>query len=302
MVVVQAGDRVWVHYVLHFEDGKVKSSRDGAPLELVAGKKHRRFQGLGAALVGLAEGDQVRLHFPPEKAYGLHDSTRRRRLDRRCFRPFQRLEIGKWVRTADGGRPVRILEIRGIEVIVDTNHPRAGQSLEMELELIAILPEARPDASESKNGGLKKPELRPENGPPGPATAPADEEMRPNPSIAAAFDVDAASLASLQQALPGWQVDPIDGATSDALECDWRPSLASLLIVTIHQDVSAALALCRGLRSQVGRAATPLLALVPADRPELINAALAAGATSCLVLPIHAKEVAQMLSQATQDQ
>jgi FKBP-type peptidyl-prolyl cis-trans isomerase 2 len=301
MIVVQAGDRVWVHYVLRFEDGKVKSSREGAPLELVAGKKHRRFPGLGSALVGLTEGDQVRLHVPPEKAYGLPDSTRRRRLDRRCFRPFQRLTVGKWVRPADGSRPVRILEIKGIEVIVDTNHPRAGQSVEMELELITILSEGTPDGSQSKNGSLKKPKLRPTNGRPRPATAPAGADVRPGPNIAAAFDVDAASLASLQQALPGWQVDPIDGATTDALERDWRPPLASLLIVTIQEDVSDALALCRGLRSQVGRAATPLLALVPPDRPELINAALAAGATSCLVLPIHAQEVAHMLSQATQD-
>jgi FKBP-type peptidyl-prolyl cis-trans isomerase 2 len=37
---------------------------------------------------------------------------------------------------------VRILEVRGPMVVVDTNHPGAGQALELEVELISIQPSA----------------------------------------------------------------------------------------------------------------------------------------------------------------
>ena len=46
------------------------------------------------------------------------------------------------------------------------------------------------------------------------------------------------------------------------------------------------------LRSQVGRAYTPLLVLVTPEQQTLVTAALAAGADGCLVLPVHAKELA----------
>jgi FKBP-type peptidyl-prolyl cis-trans isomerase 2 len=34
---------------------------------------------------------------------------------------------------------VRVVEVRGRVVVVDTNHPRAGQVVELEVELVTIL-------------------------------------------------------------------------------------------------------------------------------------------------------------------
>ena len=44
----------------------------------------------------------------------------------------------------------------------------------------------------------------------------------------------------------------------------------------------------------------PLLVLVPVGQESLVRAALEAGADSCLVLPVHAKEVASMLARLQQ--
>jgi DNA-binding response OmpR family regulator len=62
--------------------------------------------------------------------------------------------------------------------------------------------------------------------------------------------------------------------------------------------VVEALGLCRGLRSQAGRAKTPLLVLVQPAQESLVSAALDAGANSCLVLPVCHQELANVLTRA----
>jgi DNA-binding response OmpR family regulator len=113
-----------------------------------------------------------------------------------------------------------------------------------------------------------------------------------------AFDVDADSLASLRQAFPDWQVEAVSGATVPSLARDWDPGPASLLVIGAREDVAQVLGLCRGLRSQAGRAQTPLLVLVQPAQEALVRAALDASADSCLVLPVHAKELVTMVSRA----
>jgi DNA-binding NarL/FixJ family response regulator len=141
---------------------------------------------------------------------------------------------------------------------------------------------------------------------------------------AVVFDVDAASLASLREALPGWEVEVVNGATADSLSHGWNPGAADLLVVTAREEVAETLGLCRflafsggfsadsrgevaetlsphgGRQSQVRRADAPLLVLVPPGQERLVRAAIDAGADSCLVLPVHAKEVASMLARARQ--
>ena len=110
--------------------------------------------------------------------------------------------------------------------------------------------------------------------------------------------MDPTSLGSLGQAFPGLQVEAVNGATRESLARDWNPGEARLLVVGARTDVTQTLGLCRGLRSQAGRARTPLLVLVQPGREALVRAALEAGADSCLVLPVHAKELITMLSRA----
>jgi FKBP-type peptidyl-prolyl cis-trans isomerase 2 len=143
MQTAQSGDRVQVHYVKRFQDGSAASSRDHAPLELTVGTDHPRLPGLGLALVGLAPGASTTVCVPAEKAYGLPDPTRVHRWARSRFPKDQVLAVGKWVRISNRQgrrRVVRILEVSGPMVVVDTNHRRAGLALELEVELVGILP------------------------------------------------------------------------------------------------------------------------------------------------------------------
>jgi hypothetical protein len=143
----------------------------------------------------------------------------------------------------------------------------------------------------------------------------------PQPTRAIAFDLDPASLSSLWKALPGWTVEVLAGATEASLTSQWHPGKVDLLVVKA-QETMRTLALCRflvrcavvsrdsqrhgtdmmgppgSLQTPAQRAHAPLLVLVSAGQEELVSSMLEAGAHSCLVLPIEAKDVTSMLVHA----
>jgi hypothetical protein len=150
----------------------------------------------------------------------------------------------------------------------------------------------------------------------------------PDQSKVIAFDVDRASLFNLQQALPDCVIEEVDGATAASLTRDWNPGTVDLFVVRARKNVARTLELCRFLvscgvlgpeapavtdsqeekpktlglhrrRRHVGRRPhSPLLVLVPPGRKSIIADVLEAGAHSCLMLPINARDVASMLVHA----
>lgn len=141
MRTAQQGDCVKVHYIKRLQDGSKVTSHDRAPLEMIVGVAHPRLPGLGLALVGLAPGDRARVQVSPEQAYGPADPMRLRRWSRKRFTDGQSLVVGRWVKVVNSqgrSRRVRILEIHDKMVVVDTNHRGAGQTLDLEVELVMI--------------------------------------------------------------------------------------------------------------------------------------------------------------------
>ncbi len=150
----------------------------------------------------------------------------------------------------------------------------------------------------------------------------------PSQSRVIAFDIDRESLTSVQQALPGWAIEEVNGATAASLAHDWNPGTVDLFVVKTREDVPETLELCRFLvscgvlaraylvttdsqdqaptisglhrhrQNPARRPHSPLLVLVPADRKAIVRDVLQAGAHSCLMLPIDAKDVASMLIHA----
>lgn len=137
------------------------------------------------------------------------------------------------------------------------------------------------------------------------------------PSRAVAFDLAAASLGCLREALSGWNVDAINGATPASLAHNWDPGAADLLVVSAGFNWTVTLGLCRFLSFCTGyssdarawgdetfsprvdfsaaRPNAPLFVLVPPGQETLVWAALEAGACGCLVLPIDPEELSSML-------
>jgi hypothetical protein len=125
-----------------------------------------------------------------------------------------------------------------------------------------------------------------------------------------AFDVDAANLACLEEALPGWEIRVFNGMTAASLRRRWDLDGASLLIVAIRGDGRESLELCRvlapgrplvaqGLRKGLADS-TPakkamLFVLLPPEQEDLVWAMQDAGADRCLFLPLDANEVTDIL-------
>jgi FKBP-type peptidyl-prolyl cis-trans isomerase 2 len=139
----QLGDRVRIHYVQTFQDGSARSSRAGGePLEVIVGTDHRRLPGLGLGLLGLAEGQVVTFDIPAERAYGVTDMGRIKCVTRERFAADENVAPGQRTRmrlSRGRTRSVRVVEISEHGVIVDLNHPHSGQSVRLEIELVAIL-------------------------------------------------------------------------------------------------------------------------------------------------------------------
>jgi hypothetical protein len=136
------------------------------------------------------------------------------------------------------------------------------------------------------------------------------------------FDLDEVSKTSLHEALPGWEIEVIHDAATASQSPHWDPAATDLLVVTIGDDSKQSLALCRFLSGRSGFSShsqsqkvdrssqdreeqeqkplvgAPLLVLVHPGQEDLVSAALEAGAESCLVLPILAKEVAAVLARS----
>lgn len=146
------------------------------------------------------------------------------------------------------------------------------------------------------------------------------DDVASKPARAIAFDVDAASLASLREVLPGWEIDTLNGAAPASLDPNWDPGAADLRIVsargnaTVALDLSGVLSFCTryateardergetlGPRDPLQRFLPdgPILILVPRVQESIAGAASEAEARGCLVLPLYVKDVASMLAHA----
>jgi FKBP-type peptidyl-prolyl cis-trans isomerase 2 len=141
----QVGDRVRVHYVKRYADGAVRSSRarHAAPLEVVIGTRHPRLPGLGEELVGLQAGNSARFTVPAERAFGPADPTRVLSVSWKRFAADSVLVPGGTARMRLAGgraRLVRVVEVLDGAVRVDANHPRCGQVLDLEVEIVEFEP------------------------------------------------------------------------------------------------------------------------------------------------------------------
>ncbi len=126
-------------YTLSDDDGNtIESNAGGDPLSYLHGSGNI-VEGLEKALEGKTAGEKVKVTVPPEEGYGVHDEEKVFKVgkDKFDFEP----EPGTIVQAQgpDGQAiPLQIAGVEGDEVVLDGNHPLAGQNLNFEVEVIAI--------------------------------------------------------------------------------------------------------------------------------------------------------------------
>jgi len=122
---------VSIHYTLTNVDGEVLDSSEGqAPLSYLTGAGNIII-GLETALVGKAVGDKVDVVVPAEQAYGEVNPEMIQQVPRAAFQGVDDIEVGMQF-NANSEQGELLVVVRAVEeefVIVDANHPLAGQDL-----------------------------------------------------------------------------------------------------------------------------------------------------------------------------
>lgn len=139
---IKDGVVVSLDYTLRLDDGEVVDSSEGdAPLEYLHGYG-QLIPGLEKALVGLTVGDSKKVVVPASEAYGDVDMEAFEIVPRSMFPDDLELEEGLELslRDAETDEPfdASIAEIRENEVMLDFNHPLAGETLHFEVHVPAI--------------------------------------------------------------------------------------------------------------------------------------------------------------------
>jgi peptidylprolyl isomerase len=136
---VTKGQCVHVNYRGTLKDGtEFDSSYDREPLEFTLGEG-QVIPGFEEALEGMEEGQRKTVTIPPEEAYGPHHDEAVQSVPLAIFSDHP--EPGEIVTlVAPDGTEVMatVLELKGDDVVLDFNHPLAGEPLTFELELVKV--------------------------------------------------------------------------------------------------------------------------------------------------------------------
>lgn len=137
---VAEGREVSIEYTLTLDDGTLADSNVGeAPYVYVQGQE-QILAALEAALVGMVAGDAREVRLSAEEAYGAVDPEMFQEVPLEAI-PEDGRQVGEVLVGADpSGQPfqVRVAEVRDDAVVVDFNHPLAGQTLNFAVKVLAV--------------------------------------------------------------------------------------------------------------------------------------------------------------------
>lgn len=141
MQQAKSGDTVKVHYHGKLTDGTTFDSSEGRdPLEFKVGSGSV-IRGFDEGVTGMSVGDKKTVHIPADDAYGQKDAGMVVEFPIANFPPDMKPEVGMQLQMTNGSGqviPVVIQEVGDDTVMLDANHPLAGQDLIFDIELVDI--------------------------------------------------------------------------------------------------------------------------------------------------------------------
>jgi FKBP-type peptidyl-prolyl cis-trans isomerase SlyD len=144
-LTIQPNLHVTLDYELKGDDGELLDASEGEggePIRYVHGYG-MLVPGLEAALVGLHAGDEREIVVPAEAGYGERDETLVLEIERSEFPDPAAVEEGdEFVAESPDGDEIamNVIEVKGDLVIVDANHPLAGQTLHYKVKVREVRP------------------------------------------------------------------------------------------------------------------------------------------------------------------
>lgn len=138
---MSASRHLTFHYTLRNRAGRVLDTSRGAdPLSCLEGAG-QIIEGLESELVRMSAGEKRAVVVPPERGYGVREDAMVQKVPRARL-PVDEVRVGDQFQTGpDRMDPiVTVLAIEGDDVLLDANHPLAGEELHFDVELVAVRP------------------------------------------------------------------------------------------------------------------------------------------------------------------
>jgi FKBP-type peptidyl-prolyl cis-trans isomerase 2 len=139
-LVVEEGRKVSIEYTLTLDDGTTADSNvDKDPLVYQHGAQ-QILPALEAALTGMAVDDTKKVQLTPEEGYGPVQEAAFQEVDPEMI-PENARQKGAMLMAQDpsgGQRPVRVHEVGEEKIVLDFNHPLAGENLNFEVRIVGI--------------------------------------------------------------------------------------------------------------------------------------------------------------------
>lgn len=144
IAVVKDDMVVQLDYTLTLANGEVYDSSDETgPLEYIQGQG-QIITGLEEALYGMKVGEEKDVVVTPDVAYGEYDPENIQTLPRDIFPPDMELEPGMGIdlydEDADEEIEAIIAEVDDDSIVVDFNHPLAGETLNFHVKVVGVRP------------------------------------------------------------------------------------------------------------------------------------------------------------------
>jgi FKBP-type peptidyl-prolyl cis-trans isomerase 2 len=146
MQQVKSGDKVRVHYHGKLRSGETFDSSQGRePLEFTVGSG-QVIKGFDNGVMGMQVGDKKTVEITVDDAYGQKSEEMIVEFPRNQFPPDLDPQIGMQLMMNNGSGqsfPVSVTEVKEESVILDANHPLAGEDLIFDIELVEIVPTSK---------------------------------------------------------------------------------------------------------------------------------------------------------------
>ena len=137
----QEGDKVTVTYQGVLDDGMIfDESEDSAPLIFILGE-NEVLPGMEIAVLGMEVGERKTVTIPPEQGYGVRQQKLVEEVSIEALPQDLQLDLGGQLEViaADGtAHQLVVVELGEQKVTLDGNHPLAGKSLILQIELVSI--------------------------------------------------------------------------------------------------------------------------------------------------------------------
>ena len=142
MQQVKNGDTVKIHYHGRLTNGETfDSSENREPLEFEVGSG-MVIPGFDKGVMGMNVGEKKTVNIPVDEAYGPKNDEMIIDFPKDRFPDDMNAEVGMPLTMSDGsGQNFRVIikEVKETSVVLDANHPLAGEDLTFDLELVEIV-------------------------------------------------------------------------------------------------------------------------------------------------------------------